>query len=129
MLLSDRFDQLTMSSKKPTSRSLNRRKNKKTIGYATKNGNGQQIIVRVNVDSFCLGGSFLPPIHSVRKPIFTSSDGHGSASNKLELPSLAATNTSLHNKKRKCTMCGKKTRIAATYTCRYASLFRVSNVL
>ncbi|XP_065882649.1 AN1-type zinc finger protein 4-like [Dysidea avara] len=109
ILLADRFDQLTMSSKKPTSRSLNRRKNKKTTtGYSTNSGNG---------------GPFLPPIHSIRKPIFTSLDGHSSASNKLEFPSLTATNTSLHNKKRRCTMCGKKTRIAATYTCRCGSTF------
>ena len=41
ILLADRFDQLTMSSKKPTSRSLNRRKNKKTTtGYSTNSGNG-----------------------------------------------------------------------------------------
>jgi len=42
ILLADRFDQLTMSSKKPTSRSLNnRRKSKKTTpSYSTNSGNG-----------------------------------------------------------------------------------------
>jgi len=42
ILLADRFDQLTMSSKKPTSRSVNnRRKSKKTpTSYSTISGNG-----------------------------------------------------------------------------------------
>lgn len=35
ILLADRFDQLTMTSKKPTNRSINsRRKSKKSTGYS-----------------------------------------------------------------------------------------------
>ena len=67
-----------------------------------------------------IGGPFLPPLHPIRKPLFTTSDSL--TSNKVELPSLTA-NTGVHSKKRKCTLCGKKTRIAATYTCRYANYF------
>lgn len=104
ILLADRFDQLTMTSKKSTSRSIsNRRKNKKSTAYSSNTG-----------------GPFLPPLHTIRKPLFTTADTL--TSNKLELPSLTS-NTAVHNKKRKCTLCGKKTRIAATYTCRCGLTF------
>jgi len=70
-----------------------------------------------------IGGPFLPPLHPIRKPLFTTADTL--TSNKLEFPSLAS-NSGVHSKKRKCTLCGKKTRIAATYTCRYVNLGVIS---
>ena len=114
-----------MTSKKSTSRSINnRRKNKKSTAYSSNTGK-QQHWMYFWFNNTYTGGPFLPPLHTIRKPLFTTADTL--TSNKLELPSLTS-NTAVHNKKRKCTLCGKKTRIAATYTCRYASHLGVDHL-